>query len=242
MFTKSGCAAAVVLLMSFARAQAVRVIEPPLQGPDIPGMITRLRKLGGGNRKGEYETTAAFKQRIATVPDDLRGPMIFPVILDELGPSIFYNADRQRLYVHVPVHLNLFIGSMNTSTVILRRKISALPGYLAENGFGVKKPVAKQINDEMGLFFDAPGRGGQFLSVEMQMTPEDAQKWKPFLCTAVVGQLTEGIVYESSYNHTPTMQEPWDSLDKGQFIKVALSHLMILDRRNGKDFATFPLR
>jgi hypothetical protein len=219
-------------LSPFVHAQST-VSDTPVKGADITKIIARL-KLANGKPKGEFETTAEFNARAAMVPQDLSKPMVFPLVLGG-DQSITYNADRRKMYVYIS--LGLHYPDTKHVTMPMHRVITTLAPYRASNAFGVAKTISKGAMKEQGIAMQPV----ELVGVSFDIEPAAAQRVKPFLCLGVSGVITSAAIQIFNERHTPTMTEPADTTVDGEYVQVNVSHLLVMDVRDGSYVATIPL-
>jgi hypothetical protein len=208
-----------------------------VQGADISKIIAGLKALKGGAApaRGEFETAEAFEARIQAVPENLKKPMVFPVVLGE--GTIRYDADQQRVFIDLPMDTHV-LGPTSINTIGMRRVFTTQPSYVASNAFGVTKPISRGLMEERGIAIQAASLFG--LSFEME--PSRAEKIKPLLCLAVQGVIDRAVVYSVEERHAPTMAEPKDTTITGEYVSVFAWYVLAIDIRDGSIVATVPLQ
>jgi hypothetical protein len=212
------------------------VVESVVQGADISKIIAELKALKGGasGARGEFETSAAFEARIQ-VPENLKKPMVFPVVLGE--GAIRYDVDQQRVFIDLPTYRH-FLGPTWIDTIGMRRVFTTQPTYMASNAFGVTKPIFRGLMEERGIAIQAAPLSG--LSFEME--PSRAEKIKPLLCLAVQGVIEHAVVYSVEERHAPTMAEPKDTTITVEYVWVFAQYVLAINILDGSIVATIPLQ
>jgi hypothetical protein len=211
------------------------VIEAPVAGEDILKVISDLKR-AGASPKSEFETTAAFEARIASVPEKFKKQMVFPLVAGS-DNIVRYNADQGMVSVSLFPSFPIS-GSQVLHVLPLRRVVHEYPPYMASNSFGVTKPISRKVVEEQGIEIGS----ARIIGLQFPLDAARASVVKPLLCFAIQGAVSQALVYSGTTRHTPTMSEPSDSALAGEYVPVAVTQLLAIDVRDGSIVATIPLR
>jgi hypothetical protein len=222
--------------------------QPPALGDNISQLIDRLILAGGMKGKDEFETTEQYDARrnegkVATAK---QGTLVFVLSPDTF--DVTYSADAQEMTIKMTARQRslLFDGGGSTSgnTFIVRSTLISKSSYVGTNSFGVKRSIESTVSRDHGVFV-AQGSTmtlneiSNAASFTFSMDIEEARVSKRFLRVALVGRLAEWRVYSSEDGHSPTVEEPWDSLTKGSYIPFLLEEVRVLDSRTGQVVSNF---
>jgi hypothetical protein len=212
------------------------VMEAPVSGTDFGAVIKKLRSANSAPTKGEFESTSAFEERKAAIPDDLRAPMVFPLLNGSAAAT--YNADKEVMTVRLLPKFRFGAGGGGYSLALRLTREDAIP-YSGLNSFGVRKEILNWSEEETGI---VARNLDQFCILSYPMAVEKAKQLKPFFAFAITGTLKSAVVYDITSRHPPTMSEPWDTKTVGQYIPIVALTLAIVDTRDGSNIgvAAFP--
>lgn len=175
--------------------------------------------------KGEFETSEAF--RVRTELPSLRPLHI--VLLDSSAFSVSYDADLENMDVSWTANDRLLLRSRTTTTGY----------YEAQNAYGARTTVARQIVD--AFFVAIPGANYRIIPevASIPIPHQRARAAKPNIRVAAYIRPTvddsSGLVItaETSRND-PTVSLPFDIVQRHRVLHADIVRLVIFDRRDGR--------
>lgn len=208
------------------------------QGIDPELLYAVLEKRFDENIKGEFETTEAFKARIAKVES---APLVGDVTKDGLIPlsiskesDIFdrvasrYDADKNELAVNIEMEAPIIGVQSDFNKRALPVKYVFRPSstYVGQNAYGAKVKIEKsytyvfQILVENFEDFLVKSRGTykDTVTVKLNMSPLVALAAKNDMRVLAMFRLRAPFFQKGYSRHEPTISEPRDSLAVYQYL------------------------
>jgi hypothetical protein len=222
--------------------------QPPVLGDNISQLIDRVILAGGMKGKDEFETTEQYDARRneGKAVTAKQGTLVFVLPPDTF--DLTYSADAQEMRIKLTARRKFLFfdggGSTSGNTFIIRSTQISKSSYVGTNAFGVKMSIESTVSRDHGVFV-AQGSTvtlndtSNAASFTFSMDIEEARVSKRSLRVALVGKLAEWRVYSIEDGHSPTVEEPWDSLTKGLYIPFLLEEVRVLDSRTGQVVSNF---
>jgi hypothetical protein len=231
-----------------APGRGVVTRQLPTLGDNISRLIDRLILAGGLKGKEEFETTEQYDARrgAGKASAARQGTLVF--VLPPDTPDLIYSADAQEMEIKLMARRTFLFfdggGSTSGSTFAIRNTLISKSSYIGTNAFGVKRSIESTVSKDLGVFIvpRSPVTLNELSSdaaFTFSMDTEEARVSKRFLRVALVGKLDESRVYSSEDGHSPTVEEPWQSITKGLFIPFLLEEVRVLDSRTGEVVTNF---
>ena len=192
---------------------AVEKLLPGFKGHDAAGVVVELTKRKAAMVKDEFETTAAYRERMAgqaarPLLGTLRIDKLFAFVLPASAVKSTYDADDQVLSVSLPVQnetdklcvgWSFLIDDWKCKMFALVETPISSTSYIGENAFGVKRRVTKKQRLTIGLGFapqqplEIQDRYALAYVGKFAATPEAAVSMKSNLRAVVIGPLNSLI-------------------------------------------------
>lgn len=174
-------------------------------GPLLRRLATRYSS--GGPTKEEFETTDQFGARVAADLTRAFGGTDRIVVVQPIGESMTYDADRGQATVHT---LQDYSG-IGVATVPLSSNLTDTGHYIGTNAFGVSATVTRQTFDQFALRLFVDNRDGLFrTSLTLPMQADAARALKRDGVIVIVGTLAPPFLSVSRHHEDATIGDPSD--------------------------------
>jgi hypothetical protein len=192
--------------------------------------------------KDEYETTAAFQERIAKLATR---PLIGSVMLGgylaflEEDPSVTsqYNADTETLWIggH-PSSGKIFVNSSPITSVLITSKVTSQSTYSASNAYGKIVDVKKSHLNSCALAFPQFGSPIKFSDYKTSVTmpPTEARNTKDNIGVLYIGRLSQPYWVKYSDYLKPTIDSPHEAYWSGDTLIMDDIQVWLFNKASGR--------
>jgi hypothetical protein len=227
------------------------------QGIDPELLYGELEKRSKESAKGEFETTEAFKGRIARVE---MTPLTGNITKDGLIPlaiskesDIFdkvtsrYDADKNELTVTIEMEAPI-IGvqsDFDKRSMPLKYIFRPPSTYIGQNAYGAKVRIEKSytyifqilIENFRDFLVSQPGTYKDAITVRLNMSPSVAMAVKADLRVLTMFRLREPYFEQGFTSHKPTIAEPKDTLGVYQYLVGDATQFWFYNYATGEIYA-----
>jgi hypothetical protein len=162
----------------------------PIKPVDVRKVVAVLRT--GDFRKGEFETTEQFNQRVSGTVNKAQQLFIASSGIDELvltipisAENIRYDADRGRMTAEILHNYNLDLSGVQISTSSRKAETDLVDRAYGHGNYG-KRDGGAATEWDLSL---ASRRGFLHSRFDLTVTPDEARQVKNALALLVVGKL-----------------------------------------------------
>ncbi|MGB9989241.1 hypothetical protein [Pseudoduganella rhizocola] len=213
---------------------------PDFKGNSCEQLLIPLRALNGA--KGEYETSAAYAQRLEQIRTaNLAGSITASSIVSfeatrHASISSEYDADAKVLSVYFSMSPSseIMSGGQSIASAVIDLLERNVDSYVAENIYGRKSDVTRTRAKVCAIGFKnlkfEPGRA----EIHMQIEADKAPAARKNLGLIYVGQLSAPYLLKYSYSQAPTVSLPVDFEAVGDVIMLQLKKAYLYDRQTGE--------
>lgn len=236
---------------------SIKQLPRNYEGADPQILYEALEKRSKENVKGEFETTEAFKTRVAR--EETR-PLTGSITRDGLIPlavskesDIFdkvtslYDADKNELAISIEMD-SAIIGvqaDLDKRSLPLRYVFRPSSFYIGQNAYGARVKIEKRYTYIFALllenfrdFLTSPSRSYKDVrTVRLNMTPIEALAAKPVLRVLVLARLREPYFRQGFTRHEPTVLEPKDTLSIYQYLVADATEFWFYNYATGEIYA-----
>jgi hypothetical protein len=240
------------------------VLSKDYRGHDIKSLVLAVKKSDALDPKSEFESTAAYQNRLAgfhrTVLDGRITPeSIFAFVLGDedvrILPSLSsqYDADSQILKVSFKARVKDFLladDRPKLSTIDFKNELLERTKYIASNAFGAKAEVTNTYSESYGiafntdnwLFGNSSSTFEQSATFNILLSPDRARLLKPNLRALFICKLREPWFRHTVSGTDPTIDRPYETLEGMNYLQVLLNEVWLFDSASGKSSANCPKR
>lgn len=223
----------------------VEDLKPNYFGHDCRALAKKLRSLNP--EKGEFETTAAYKDRLDSISGKVvvgsikLGDVVGFVPSTDMLPmfSEQYNADDQSLkLVDYIADGGGMAGGHLAATKKLEASLRSRRTYAASNAYGKGVDVTSSNYDTCALAFSnvdyMRSMSAYQLSTSFTLPPDEARAAKGNITTLYVGNLERPYLKEFSDYLKPTIDTPREAAWVGDALVMKLVQVWFFNKQTGK--------
>jgi len=225
---------------------SLSTLPPFYVGQDASAVFAALQAHRASFSKSEYETSAAFAERLDafTANRAVIGMRPSDLFAFSVKPEISYDADASELKVTIA-------GDYLSSPLNVAWSSLSVPvgSYVGSNAFGVKKLIHKVKRTNLNLSVDTPDwflasytkrvRYGVSPGFVLPVNAADAERFSQTLRVLLVGSLRAPFVTRDIGGSEPTITDPVDLTTIEQTVHVQLRAVWLYDVRTGSVVAKF---
>ena len=241
-----------------APSSSSTVINPNFEGVDPRIVVDVIQRTVASRPKSEFETTAAYQERVRALPpvEIYPGITLMSDLALMLNPSSdkpialgqdvshSYDADGQVMTVNVQLGRRKIAGLGVVSDFLLTDSYQNNGSYIGENAYGATTEVYNARVSSVGIAVDddtwLTARAGKLpfdsssLSIQIPMGTLEAQSVSPHLRALLICDLIYPWLLKTSNASAATFSEPVNLLQDYTYLHVAPRELWIFDDQSGK--------
>ena len=235
------------------------MLGPNFAGNDPEAVYNALAALKNESKKGEFETTAQYQQRVyaaskAALIANLKLTSIYAFRVDPDTPLAKYDADTQQMTVTIRSE-TVATGTASSQDdnysgtsfdhsreeVLVKRVYRGERTYTGTNGFGAVAQVTSSASDFYEVAFlklheyDGGAAIPETFSLKLDAKPEAAITLKPNIAVLALVSLDPNSSYTADFTNTSsaTVQNPYSYTNSSRLIFCKLVDLWVFDQRDG---------
>lgn len=212
---------------------AASSLNPGFLGADARTLFARLEARERTRQKGEFETSAAFVERVKrSEAAPLLGTLNLSSLIGlvpgrgRLGRTeTEYDADRGMMSVHIQLIGNGITWADSTTDHYF---------YVGQNGFGATRRIEHYTQEFVDLDLS---QSGMEISMVAQMDAATAKRIKPTLRLLLICELVEPFLKSEARFVEATLDSPYEEKQISRALVVKLRGLWLFDQSTGKVLA-----
>jgi len=200
-------------------------LPPNYLGHYFPAIFAAVAKRQAASKKGEYETTSDYENRLARLSrlplvGSLRTDSLFAFVIGPVSQN--YEADGNTL--HLSLALTADAQWLHTEKLI--------GSYVGRNAFNRAVRVKAYRYDDYLLEIEGYSQPDDTFSASITKGPVDAQKIKPHIRALLLCYSLTGASSDSDHD-PPTVDEPYDEYRFKYTLNIKPVALWFFDSANG---------
>jgi hypothetical protein len=231
-------------------------LPPHFRGHDPRAIYLALQKVGANPTKSEYESTAEFEKRKASIGDralfgTLKAGSTVAFVRDEytfpmLGLISNYDADHQLLAVTLRGRKSrLYLEGLfapEILEVVLGGKTTSSDSYIGTNAFGATREVSRSYEDQYGLALKPKKwpfeREDRFSDAEskfeiVNISSSQARQLKQNLRILFIGTLQEPWTHHDVEGREAKFDSPYESTTSKYLLDFVPKEIWFFDYSTG---------
>lgn len=192
--------------------------------------------------KGEFETTAEYKKRLADQSSDKSPSYVFLVNKDSL--KITYDADDKRLDITPTVEdtSSVRINESSKKTITLSRYENPARKVIGSNAFGAKTVITKYSGEHYGIVISNYDEFSNAVQDKFSyiLEPSEARKLKDsfaLLLTAKPVFENESYTFDSAHLSEATFTSPIEIFYPTYFVYCRVVEISVINTKTGKVYS-----